>query len=76
MGCSLSLPLPSVSDLKNKQPVLCDNISADSHCVARVLWPEPERLLVDCAGLIVVAQPPGSANFVTIYSVDGFFIVA
>ena len=65
-----------MSDLKHKRPVLCVNISADSHLVARVLWSEPERLLVDCAGLIVVAQPPGSANFVTIYSVDGFFIVA
>ena len=44
--------------------------------IAAVLRPKPERLLVFGAGLFVVAQAPGRANFVPIDGVDGFFVVA
>ena len=44
--------------------------------IAAVLRPKPERLLVFGAGLFVVAQAPGRANFVAIDGFDGFFVVA
>ena len=50
--------------------------SACSLVIARILRPKPERLLVDSASLVVVAQAPGRANFVAIHGVDGFFVVA
>ena len=41
-----------------------------------VFRPKPERLLVNGALFVVVAQAPGRANFVAIDGVDGLFVVA